>query len=305
VPVLRERRRGIALMRRSPAVRRPVVLLLAAAAAAAAPARGEEAAKADGWTDVAEFSFVATGGNAETSTLGFKNALGRAWDKSSFELKAGGVRAETTTTARFAVGTDPSSFLVVETSSTDRTAENYYLNGRFDRKMTDAFYWFAGGGWDRNRFAGIQNRYAAAAGLGNVWVARDAVQFRTDYAVTFTRQDDVIAAPDADDTFAGLRFSWKYVHKFGAAAAYGNDLVIDGNLSDTDDLRADMVNWVAVSVNKRLALKVSLQWLYDNRPAFQTVELFDPMDPTAPIGTVLVELDELDTVFTASLVINF
>jgi hypothetical protein len=280
------------------------VALAAVAAAAAAPARAEETPKRDGWTDVAEFSVVATGGNAETSTLGFKNTLGRAWDGSSFELKAGGVRAQVTAITRFAVGTDPSRFTVVETTTTDRTAENYHLNGRFDRKLTDASFWFVGGGWDRNRFAGIQNRYAAVAGVGNVWVQRDAVRFRTDYAITVTRQEDVIEAPDVDDTFAGLRFSWKYVRKFGAAATYGNDLVIDENLSATSDYRADMVNWVAVSLNRRLALKVSLQWLYDHRPAFQTIDLFDPMDPVTPIGTVLVALDELDTVFTASLVIN-
>jgi hypothetical protein len=59
-----------------------------------------------------------------------------------------------------------------------------------------------------------------------------------------------------------------------------------------------------VVLNKRLALKVSLQFLYDNQPSFEELPLFD----TAGVDTgtaVLAELDELDTVFTSSLVMSF
>src|SRR5262249_35418341 len=66
------------------------------------------------WTDSAEFSYVATAGNAESTTLGFKNTLGRKWASSSIELKAGGVRASSTTTTRTAVATGPSTFFVIE-----------------------------------------------------------------------------------------------------------------------------------------------------------------------------------------------
>jgi hypothetical protein len=66
-----------------------------------------------------------------------------------------------------------------------------------------------------------------------------------------------------------------------------------------------MVNSVAVAMNRRLALKVSLQWLYDNQPSLQLVDLFNPpFPPGTPAGRAQVELDELDTIFTASLVVN-
>ena len=55
------------------------------------------------WSDTAEFSLVSTSGNSETMTLGFKNTLSRAWDRSAFALKAGGVLVESTTTSTFAV----------------------------------------------------------------------------------------------------------------------------------------------------------------------------------------------------------
>jgi len=254
------------------------------------------------WHDTAEFSFVATAGNSETQTLGFKNKLWRTWERSAFELNAGGVRAESTVTTRVAVGT-PSSFDLDEDSTTDLTAEAYFLNGRYDRKITDRFFWFAGAGWDRNRFAGIQNRYTGFGGAGHIWFDREDLKFRTDYALTYTKQEDVIEVPGFDDSFLGARVSWSYLNKLAANTTYTNDLILDDNLEETSDFRANMINAVAVSINKRLALKVSLQWLYDNEPASVEVDLFDTTG--TKIGTVLAELDELDTIFTTSLVVNF
>jgi putative salt-induced outer membrane protein YdiY len=257
-----------------------------------------------GWSDKGELSYVVTGGNAETSTVGFKNTLGRAWERSGFELKAGGIRAESTTTTRTAVGPSNTNFSVVEESTTDLTAENYFLNGRYDRKISEHVFWFAGAGWDRNRFAGVENRYAGVGGIGNIWVDSERVKFRTDYSATFTRQNDVVENPDAKEDFAGARLSSKLEVKFGQNGTYGNDTVIDENLDDTSDLRADMTNWVAVSMSTHLALKVSLQLLYDGQPSFAAIPREFPLG-TATGETVLVELDDLDTIFTTSLVLNF
>jgi putative salt-induced outer membrane protein YdiY len=254
----------------------------------------------DRWKDTAEFSFVATAGNSDTTTLGFKNKLLRKWSSSAFELNAGGVRSEGTVNRR-AVGTSD-DFRIEDDAQI--TAENYFLNGRYDHKLTETFFWFFGAGWDRNTFAGIDNRYTGVGGVGNVWVDRDNLKFRTDYAVTFTKQDDVVENPDVDDSFLGLRVSWNYLHKFGATTEYVNDLIVDENLDETDDFRANMINSVSVALSKRLALKVSLQFLYDHQPSLEELPLFDTSG--ADTGTrVLAELDELDTVFTSSLVVNF
>lgn len=257
-----------------------------------------------GWQDTADFSLVITSGNSDTNTLGFKNKLWREWDKSRFEFNAGAIRAESKdVVARFAVGS-PGDFRVVEQTQTRTTAEQYFLNGRYDRKITDAFFWFAGAGWDKNEPAGVKNRYTGFGGVGNIWADTDTVKFRTDYALSFTKQDDVVMDPTVEDTFLGARFSWAYLHKFGQNTVYTNDFVLDENLDETSDFRADMTNAVAVSVSERLALKVGLQWLYDNKPSVTAIELFDSTGANTG-ETVLFELDDLDTIFTASLVVNF
>jgi len=282
-------------------------LLFLAASIVPAPVAWADGPKL-GWADTAEFSYVATAGNTDTQTLGFKDKLTRTWERSLFTLNAGGIRVETTTTDRFAVGTT-SNFNVRENKVSDVTAENYYLNGRFDHKITDHFFWFGGAGWDRNTFSGIQNRYTGFGGVGNIWVDGDRTKFRTDYAATYTKQDDVVKNPNTNDSFAGARFSSAFLKKIGDSSTYTNDFVIDDNLSETPDWRATMVNSLSVAMSKRLAIKLSLQWLYDNRPSFKDIDLL-AANPTPPpnlvkTGTVPFELDKLDTIFTSSIVVNF
>jgi Protein of unknown function, DUF481 len=274
--------------------------------AAVLPAAGQDKAgeKSLKWTDTAELSLVTTSGNSESTTFGFKDTLHKSWERSSFELKAGGVRAQSTAITRIGVGPDPSNFSVHEDRTSTLSAESYFLNGRYDRTISRSFFWFVGAGWDRNRFAGVQNRYSGAGGIGNNWIDSDRVKFRTDYSATYTKEDDVFEAPGIKKDYAGARVTSKFVHKIGATSAFGNDVAIDENLSETKDLRVDMTNWVTASLTSRLALKVSLQWLYDNQPAVQVVSLDNPLG--TPTGlTVPVSLDRLDSVVTASLVVNF
>jgi putative salt-induced outer membrane protein YdiY len=256
-----------------------------------------------GWSDQAEMSFVLTAGNSESTTLGFKNELKRTWEKALFSFKLAAIRAESTTFLRTAIGT-PDNFVFIEDKESSLTAENYLAALRYDRNISDFLFAYGGGSWERNRFAGVENRSIVEGGLGNVWVDREEVKFKTTYALTYTDQEDVVEVPDGDGTFAGVRLGWDYLHQFGASTTYVNTLILDDNLEDTSDWRGDMVNSLAVAMNKRLALKASLKWLYDAQPSFEAVPLQDVLGvPTGELA--LVELENLDTIFTTSLVVNW
>ncbi len=132
---------------------RTSAIAAAALLAAALPVRAQETAAApaaadDGWKDTAEFAFVATSGNSESSTLGFSNKLWREWGVSRFETNAKAVRAESRTEPRFAVGT-PTDF-DVEEPDTQLSAENYFLDVRYDRKITQRTLWLGGVEWARD-----------------------------------------------------------------------------------------------------------------------------------------------------------
>lgn len=252
--------------------------------------------RALGWSDVAELTFVLTAGNASSSTFGFKNTVDYLWEKASFKLSAGGVRAESATTTRTATGT-LDNYTISETTETRLTAENYFINGRFDRTLGETAFLYGGAGWDRNTFAGIQNRFEVVTGAGRSWFDEDARRFKTDLGLTYTIQKDVVEDPNADEAFFGLRGSYDYFRELTETTAMASVLVVDQNLNTTEDFRADWTNSISVAMSERLALKTSLQLLYDKSPALTSVPLGD--------SHVLTPLGKVDTAFTVAIVANF
>ena len=252
-----------------------------------------------GWFHSSELSLAQIDGNAESSTLALRHTSERVWESALFTLEAAALRAESSTINRFAVGT-PSSFQINEERTSETTAENYLLRGRYDQQINDRMFWFVGASWERNEFAGFDSRAQGVAGVGHLWFDNDAGHFRTHYGVTYTVQDDLIENPDLEDGFLGLQLGWDYGRQLSANTTYTNVLLIDANLDEGDDWRGDMINSLTTSMTDRLALKLSLQFLYDNLPALTSVAFVD-----APDTTVFAPLDELDTVFTAALVVSF
>jgi putative salt-induced outer membrane protein YdiY len=296
-------------MRAASVPRRILGLLLGSLALAtlllvSPPCRAEDppAEKKLGWGDAAELAYVATSGNSELSTLGFKNTLTRTWEDALLEVKAGGIRSESTTVTHVVYSAGP-PVDIREDESTDLTGESYFLNGKYTRNITKAFYWFGFGGWERNRFSGIENRTILAAGVGNIWKDTEDLKWRTDYSLTYTDEEDVVEPPAFDGTYAGVRVSSTYQQKFGSVTLFGDDFIFDADVDDSSNWRGEMTNWVSVTMSAHLALKVSLKWLYDNEPAEAAAA--DPLGLLPPGTVAFYELDKLDTVFTTSLVVKY
>jgi len=266
-----------------------------------APASAIAAQDAFVWTNATELSFVSTGGNASSSTLGAKLSLIGKGGDNGLKLELGGIRGETNFRTLTASGT-ATDFTVTETTTSQLTAENYFARARYDRSLGVA-YTFGGAGWDRNTFAGIQNRYALVAGMGKAFVDDDVSRFKADLGATYTIQKDVSPVAGADDGFGGLRLSIDAMKQLSETTQFTSVLVADENLENTDDFRADWTNGLAVSMSDRLALKTSFQLLFDNQPSLLTVPLFD--GGGAATGTnVLTPSDDIDTVLTFTLVIK-
>jgi len=253
------------------------------------------------WQNESELSYVSTSGNASASTLGFKAALTGTGGLNTFKLEIGGIRGETTTKTRTAIGTT-GSFTVNETETSALTAANYFARARYDRSLGPAFL-FGGAGWDRNTFAGIQNRYQLAAGVGRTWVEGETGHFKTDVAGTYTVQKDVDPTPGADDGFAGVRASIDAQRQLTATALLASVLVGDLNVNDSEDFRADWITSLSLNITSALAFKTALQLIYDHQPALLKVPLYDTAGGTQT-GDVLTPGEELDSVLTLTLVIK-
>jgi hypothetical protein len=254
-----------------------------------------------GWHDKAELALVVTAGNSETSTFGFRNLLSRTWTDAELKVELAGLRTETATFTATPVGTSPDDFMVEEVSSSELTAENYLARAKYDRNLRPKLFAFATGGWDRNVFAGIENRYNAAGGIGNIWYDREDLRFKTDYGISVTHQLPTVGD---DITFAGLRLSADLLRKLTASTTVTHLTIAEENLDETDDFRLDSVTALAVAMNERLALQLSLKFLFDNVPSFVEAELVTPGG--LPTGILVpVQADKLDTLFNVALVLNF
>ncbi len=257
-----------------------------------------------GLADTAELSYVATSGNAEATTLGLKNTLSYTWPKARFQLDLGALRAETTSIGRGAVGTGPADFRLTESKTTQVSAESYLLRGRYDHDLGHGLYWFGGAGWERNEPAGIQDRFSAVGGIGKVWFDTKAARFKTDAGLTYTDQQDVVRNPAVDEKFLGVRLGYDYWRQLTASTAYASVLLVDLNADEMDDYRADFTNSLSVAMSERLALKASLQLLYDHQPGLVAVPIVRP-DGSATGSFATAELDDLDSIFSVALVASF
>jgi putative salt-induced outer membrane protein YdiY len=278
--------------------RSSMLLILLGSFAQPAAAQDEETPPT--WTDNAELSFVLTAGNSESSSFGLRNTLARLFESSSLTFDIGGIRVESGTITRTAVGTDQSDFTVSEETDRETTAENYFAQLRYDRQLSERTYVYTSGGWVRNRFAGVNNRLTGAAGFGINLIKNDQGSFDVDLGFTVSREEPLIGE---SVSFGGLRFGWLYTRQITESTAFASTLVVDENLSDTDDLRADFDNSIAVSISDAFALKTGLKILYDKQPSLESIGLFDAPGGTQ-IGSVLTPLDKVDTQVTVSLVVS-
>jgi putative salt-induced outer membrane protein YdiY len=272
-----------------------VALLIAVLAAPPARAQGFA------WENATELSFVSTGGNASSTTFGVKASLTGTGEPNTMKVEIGGIRATSDIKTRRATGT-PTSFTVAETSESKPTAASYFARARYDRAFGGAFA-FGGAGWDRNTFAGVENRYQFVTGVGRTWVDGESGRLKTDVGATYTIQRDVTPKPGADYEFFGFRGSVEARRRLTAAADYTSTLVVDQNLETTEDFRTDWINSISVAISEGLALKTSLQLLYDAQPANIPVPLFD--GGGSQIGTVSARGEEIDRVMTLTLVVRF
>lgn len=266
-----------------------------------APASGCAQTQA-GWKNSSELSFVRTGGNAESSTLGISSTVTRSWERTELKIEAGGIRTRTTRFERVAVGTE-SDYRIEETSDSEVSAENYHARVRVDRRFSERTSVFVQSGWTRNTFSGIRHRLVNVAGVSTRWLDREGQRLRTAYGVTHTVERDVVPDPDDSGRFLGVRLSTEYWLKVTGNTEWTSNLVVDGNGTEVSDLRTDWVNSLGVAMNEHLALKTSLRTTFDNQPALARLPLRSPGGEDG--GTVLVRREKVDRVFTVALVVSF
>jgi putative salt-induced outer membrane protein YdiY len=252
------------------------------------------------WAATAEVSYVVTGGNASTSALSIGTSLARKWPKDSLLFKAYVLNSRAKTTTLTAQGTEQ-DFNIIEDIVTRKVAENYLLSGLYARSVSKRLAVQGGASWDRNRFAGVDDRVMMTGGLGYSWVENPQTVIKTSAGLTYTLRQYV--GKDTE-SFAGFRVATSGDRKISKSSSIATNFIFDDNLKNATDWRFDWTNSLTASISKTLALKLGLRALYAHLPANQSLPLVD--DLGQPTGLfVPYPLKHLDLFLTTSIVFNF
>ena len=264
-------------------ITRVVAALAACVVASPVVIVAQEDNQSIGWANVTEFSLVVTEGNAITQTFGFKNTVRRTWNAARLRARFDGVRSSTADDrflllnpgVQFPVGNIPEDFdTTVVTPAVESDVEQYFVEGRFDKDLSEQVFWNVGSSWDRNNNAGILNRYVLFGGIGNTWFAADDLMFSTSYGVSYTDREETELDPNKKDAFGGLRFNSDYRQRFGTLTLFDSDFTLNMSLAEVSDYSINVTNAIGVEMTESLALRVSLQFLYESEPAFEGTSIF-------------------------------
>lgn len=119
-------------------------------------------------------------------------------------------------------------------------------------------------GFDRNKFAGIDARFAYGLGAVARIVASDIDQLNLEAGFQLTQQENL---DGSDDSFTSLRGAGSWRHVFSENAHFLQTVEVLPNLDESEDLRVNTETTLVAPLSTHVGLKFSLLVRYDNLPS--------------------------------------
>jgi putative salt-induced outer membrane protein len=239
-----------------------LALWLVAAMTAGAAAADEKKPVAV-WSDQAELSFVNTTGNTRATTLAGKNVLSHVFSpKLKGSWKLGALYGE---------------------EDGRKAAERYETELRADHLLTERNYAYALAGWNRDRFAGIDQRYYGGAGLGRNVLVGPKHFLSAEAGLNGTREEYIDGS--SSDFLTGRAFA-KYEYAFTAKSRFTQSLEFLYDFSDASHYKGNSETAVVASLADIFSVKAAYTVRYDHKP-------------------VPADLKRTDTLMSVALVANF
>jgi putative salt-induced outer membrane protein YdiY len=159
--------------------------------------------------------------------------------------------------------------------------------------------------WYQNFFAGVDDRYILAGGVGYTFVKTDKHLLKGDIGVTGTREDPLGNAPPPEletQNFVGIAGALNYEFKVRREVEADRGSRPLREPGHHERLAGQLRHGADASLTNNLALKVSYTILYANEPP---EDWCLPMRRRPPEPTGLYEFENTDTILSAALVVNF
>lgn len=201
------------------------------------------AAETKFWSDVAELSFVKTGGNTDVQNLLVNNAF-----KYLFSSKV--------------TGSWNLHILNGDTNNT-KTAERYETELRLDNKYSDRLYSFGNVIWLQDKFAGLDPRKYFGAGGGYRILTGPTHTLVTEAGLNYTAER---FTDGTDRDYMGGRLFGKYIYSFTEKNNFSQSLEYIPGFKDQNNYFVNSETAIVSALNGYLSLKASYVVNYNNDP---------------------------------------
>ncbi len=221
-------------------------LLVAGPSFAQGPADGADTAppaEESPWSASAAFSYLSTGGNTDTSSLGLKLEAARKPAPWGIELKALSDRAE---------------------QDGELTAERFYAGARATRALEAGPELFFGLSFEQDEFSGIDLRTIAEAGVTLTAIDTEAQELIFDLGLTYTDEDRL--DPELDTEGLGAVLGLKYERNFNEHVSFHQTLTYFPNFEESEDWRAESTSALTATLTDHFAMQLGYEIRYRNQP---------------------------------------
>lgn len=193
-------------------------------------ANAAEGSESPGWAGSVDAGYTASGGNSDSSTFTGAVTGKQTAGKLTHHLEA---RGKNTTEGNL------------------RTSESYRVAGKEDIALGEPNYLFVTAAWDRDRFNGFEWQATAAAGYGHKLLQTATRQLSVEIGPGYHHDELPGDSEDRAVAYAAADFAWQ----FAANSRFSQKLSAERG---DDDLLSRSLSEIAVKMNSRLALKLTL-----------------------------------------------
>lgn len=188
------------------------------------------------WKDSAEGSVVSTNGNSRGTTTSLKDTFDYRWGHNALELMGSGLGSS---------------------SGNQVTAEQYDASEKVTRNFTEDNYVYETGEWNKNRFAGIQNRYQGSVGLGRMLFEFANDKLQTEIGPGYVAEE---RTDETHNDFESGRAFAKYVHKFSPSANFTQSAEYIEDFTQRKDYRLNTESALLTTISTHFSIKTSFVW---------------------------------------------
>lgn len=210
------------------------------------------------------FSMVNTRGNTDTLTLAGENEMAYKFsEKWTGSWGAGAVYKEV--------------------DSTNQT-ERYFADLRVDASITEHWYVYLLGSWDRDEFSGFDHRLGLGPGMGCKFLNGPQHFLFGELGLNYRYED--YTDPEADpEQFMEGRVFGRYKWAFSEKSHFSQELEYLQSYKQEKALKLKSDTALITAINRMMALKISYTVRYNNNPIPSTLENTDSTFATSLVFT--------------------